>query len=84
MHNQEFDVLDFSYWVLAHDGNKLATGFYPIRRFAETGSPHLRFPDSHTMSRFKSKAKYFPVLGRWGDSVDFKGLPTKVQTHAMA
>ena len=84
VHNQEFDVLDFSYWVLAHDGNKLATGFYPIRRFAETGSPHLRFPDSHTMSRFKSKAKYFPVLGRWGDSVDFKGLPTKVQTHAMA
>ena len=75
VHNQEYDVVDASYWTLAHDGNNPATGFYPIRKLAmETGTAHLVYPASHSMSRWKSKAKLFPVLGRWGDAVDFRNL----------
>lgn len=58
----------------------------PIRRFAEASDAFLRFPSSHSMSRWRSYSTQsrIPTLGRLGDTVDFPDLPESVQTVAMA
>lgn len=58
----------------------------PIRRFAESGSVFVRFPASHSMSRWRSysSATRMPTLGRFGDTVDVATLPESVRTLAVA
>ena len=83
VHNNEYDVHDYSAWASNHNGNTAT--FTPIKRFADQGSVFAPFPASHAMSRWTSAARG-PVkkLGTFGDTVDFEDLPDEVQTFAMA
>ena len=57
----------------------------PIKNFAESGKVELKFPaGSHPMSRWKDRKKHFELVGTFGDEIDFRGLPTSLQTKAMA
>jgi hypothetical protein len=80
-----YDVVDATYWTVAHPGNGEGTNtFNPIRSIAEAGNFDLVYPASHPMDRWRQKYKRFPVLGRFGDEVDFKDLHSNVQTNAVA
>jgi uncharacterized protein (DUF1501 family)/uncharacterized protein (DUF1800 family) len=87
VHPDLYSVRDMSEWVILHDGNDeaLAAGMpNPIAKWAENGLVNLNFPSNHPMSRFKDRVKYFPLVGRFGDVVDFASLPTVLQTLEMA
>ena len=58
----------------------------PIARFADGGSHLLTFPASHSMDRWRSysSATNMPILGRFGDVVNFAELPESVRTTLMA
>lgn len=73
----------------AHPGN--SNGFTPIiDNFAgsATGDVHdqvkLIYPMSHSMKRWEDNKKYLTFVGRLHDLVDFKELPTSVQSPGMA
>jgi uncharacterized protein (DUF1800 family) len=85
VHPDTYNVVDGSFWTLSHPGNKLfSAALNPIRRVAELGKIDLVLPASHMMSRWSDTKKQFPVLGRFGDEVDFKSIYPGVQTLAMA
>jgi cullin-associated NEDD8-dissociated protein 1 len=87
VHPHTHNVYDLSYWVGKHDGNVLVakvSGANPIRKAAEAGLVDFAFPVSHSADRWSSRVKYFPLLGRFGDTVKFSALPTDAQTPAMA
>ena len=87
VHPHAHNVYDLSYWVGKHDGNVLVakvSGANPIRKAAEAGLVDFAFPASHAADRWSSRVKYFPLLGRFGDTVSFSALPTDAQTPAMA
>jgi cullin-associated NEDD8-dissociated protein 1 len=85
VHPNEGDVVDATYWATeGHPGNAAATGFFPIKMFAEMGSTVLRFPASHTMTRWRQHRRRLPVLGKLGDAIGFAALPAELQTDALA
>ena len=86
-HSENFDVRDLSYWSMAHDGNDDARtngNPNPISKWAIAGLYELHFPSHHLMTRWSSRKKWLPLVGRLGDQVDFSALPTSVQTEEMA
>ena len=84
VHPDAYNVVDASSWTTAHPGNDKQKGFFPITAVALQGGYELRYPASHGMDRYRSKKKLLPIMGRWGDQVDFKDLPSSVQTNALA
>lgn len=87
VHPNEFDVRDFTVWVNRHDGNQAVMDRgdpNPIARFANLGLVTISFPASHPMSRWRDRQALFPAVGRRDDNVDFRGLPTELQTIDMA
>ena len=56
----------------------------PIKAFAKRGETTLRFPASHDMSRFASASSGFALLGKYGDEVSFRNLPSSVQNADVA
>eukprot|EP00937_MAST-01D_sp_MAST-1D-sp2_P007544 g7544.t1 len=82
-----YNVYDFTYWSMAHDGNDEAFKGRrpsPIRKFARLGNVNLLYPSHHAMSRWEGRRRYFPLLGRYGDAVPFSDLPLSAQTPNMA
>ena len=87
IHPDRFSVFDATYWTLLHPGNEQAAKAgkrNPIKRFAETGEVKLQFPSWHMLSRWKDNKRWFPKVGRMGDSVDFQSLVVELQTDQMA
>jgi hypothetical protein len=87
VHPDRFTVYDATYWTLLHPGNEQAAKAgkpNPIKRFAETGQVKLQFPSWHTLKRWKDNKKWFPQVGRMGDTVDFQSLVVELQTERMA
>ena len=87
------NVYDFSYWGLRyiHPGNDIAMSDYspakpnPITKFAEDGMTRLHFPSWHTMTDYWDEGTDdLTLIGRLGDSIDFKNLPSGLQTTNMA
>jgi len=89
-HPHLYNVYDTTHWSAAHPGNAaFATDANPIEAFASLAgeaSTTLRYPASHSMSRWRdnSGTVYFSLLGKLGDVVDFRNLPSSVQTTATA
>ena len=82
VHPDEHSVIDFSTWAAQHPG-----GADNIHKWAAAGLSDLTYPSLHGMDRFytaRASTGGLPVLGRWGESVDFVELPAAVQTAAMA
>ena len=71
--------------IADHPGNMY---FYvdanPIEAFARRGETVLQFPASHPMSRFGSALSGFALLGKLGDEVSFRNLPSSVQNTDVA
>jgi hypothetical protein len=94
VHPQHLNVYDATYWSTVHDGNAaFPTDRNPIRAFAKSATPDdslrtiLRYPlGSHGMDRW-SKNQHSPkfrLIGKLGDVIDFKDLPSSVQSEATA
>ncbi len=87
VHPDHFNVVDMSYWTLAHDGNEQAFAAQrpnPITRFAELGEVQFVYPSNHVMQNWQDRRNVLPAVGRWGDMVDFRALRTELQTPDMA
>ena len=84
------NVYDFSYWGLRyiHPGNDIALSANkanPITAFAEAGGTRLHFPSWHSMSdNWDEGTDDLTLLGRLGDTINFKDLSSNVQTTNMA
>jgi len=89
-HPDQYSVFDFTYWSAAHPGNAaFATDRNPIEAFARLpgeASTTLHYPASHSMSRWEDRSGgiYLPKLGTLGSVVNFRDLPSSVQTAATA
>lgn len=79
VHPDELNVYDASYWPSRHPG-----GSAFIFQFAQAGGVALEWPLSHIMDRWKSNRKWFQLLGRFGDAVDFHLLPSDMQRADIA
>ena len=84
------NVYDFSYWSLRyiHPGNDIAMDAdkpNPINAFAEAGMTRLHFPAWHTMTDYWDEGiDDLTLIGRLGDTIDFKNMPSDVQTTNIA
>ena len=94
VHIDSFSVFDFTYWTLEHPGTSDATKGNrqnPIRAFASSGGVALTYPSSHLMSDWRKYQTlngrghgYFEPIGRLGDTIDFKDLPSTLQSAGLA
>eukprot|EP00808_Paulinella_micropora_P031318 g22050.t1 len=87
VHQDYFQVLDFTQWAQIHDGNEVATAAgrsNPIERTAKAGSNNLYFPSFHPMQRWNDRRWVLLDVGRFGDTLDFSALATNLQTREMA
>lgn len=87
VHPQHLDVIDFSRWVLFHDGNEQAfkNGHpNPIAKWARSGLQYLEYPAWHSMDRWRRSQAELTTIGRYEEIVDFDALPTSLQTEPMA
>lgn len=79
------NVYEMNQWVVDHPGNAMfAADANPIKAVALRGDTTLTFPASHAMSRFASALPGFGLLGKLGDAVSFRNLPTSVQNAEVA
>ena len=83
-HPEHMNVYDFTYWTEpnTHPGNTDDSN--PIKKFANEGSIKLLFPKSHTMERWHQYKKEFPLIGKFGDRVDFQSLPDNLKTPSVS
>lgn len=91
VHPNLYDVRDFSYWVLIHDGNPSAAMGgrpNPIAKWADQGLTYIGFPGGptnfHPMSRWQLRNVHMPIAGRYGDVLDFTQLSSDLQTVEIA
>jgi len=85
-HPNEYDVRDFTAWGTGntHPGNAASTP-NPIYKWARQGGVELKYPASHPMSRWgEDNLKHIPLVGIYGNKVDFQALSTELQTADMA
>ena len=87
----EGNVYGFSYWATYHEGNpSFPVSDNPIARWARDGHEYIAIPTSHDMrTRWhetccKIPGRFLPLLGRFGDVVDFAALPAAVRPREMA
>lgn len=80
-----YNVYEMDQWTIDHPGNmNFAMDANPIRAFAKRGEFTLAFPASHPMSRFGTAMPTFGLLGKLGDAVSFRNLPSSVQNAEVA
>eukprot|EP00475_Leptophrys_vorax_P010663 TRINITY_DN1725_c0_g1_i1.p1 TRINITY_DN1725_c0_g1~~TRINITY_DN1725_c0_g1_i1.p1 ORF type:complete len:2015 (+),score=508.39 TRINITY_DN1725_c0_g1_i1:40-6084(+) len=79
VHQDEYNVFDFTLWTLNHPGGGPA-----ITQFALNGSANIQYPATHDMTRWDFERSTFSLLGTYGKTVDFLTLPTSVQQPAIA
>ena len=86
VHPDDGNVHAFSYWRLAHPGNdQFSAASNPIEAVIKSGSSTIHLPASHSMKeRWQKSRKHLPLLGRYGDRVDFRDLPTYAQPLEVA
>ena len=93
VHHDLMSVFDFTLWAREHPGSsdaRKANRRNPIEAFAAAGGTTLSYPSHHLMSdwanhRNKAASRlYFTYVGRLGDQVDFKDLPSFMQSPEMA
>ena len=93
VHHDLMSVFDFTLWASEHPGSsdaRKANRRNPIEAFAAAGGTTLSYPSHHLMSdwanhRNKAASRlYFTYVGRLGDQVDFKDLPSFMQSPEMA
>ncbi len=57
----------------------------PISKWAEIyKQTYLPFPSTHPMSRFADRRGFIPLVGRYGDTINFQDLSTDLQTEEIA
>ena len=80
------NVYEMDVWATKHPGNQYFTAdANPIKAVAWRGETTLRFPSSHPMSRFATAlSSSFQLLGKLGDEVSFRNLPSSVQNAELA
>lgn len=79
------NVYEMDQWVIDHPGNmNFPPEANPIKAYALRGESILTFPASHAMSRFATALPDFGLLGKLGDEVSFRNLPTSVQNAEVA
>ena len=84
-HPNYWNVYEMDRWASEHPGNaNFAADANPIKAFARRGDTTLQFPTSHPTSRFAGALSKFALLGKLGDEVSFRNLPTSVQNAAVA
>ena len=80
-----WNVYEMDEWAAEHPGNlNFAPDANPIKAVARRGETVLAFPASHPMSRLASALPSFALLGKLGDEVSFRNLPTSVQNADVA
>jgi hypothetical protein len=86
VHPNEFSVYDLTRWGLPSTPGVHPGGSNNIYKWAATeGVVNLPFPASHPMSRWNDEnLLQIPLIGRWGDVVDFQALSTDLQTDDFA
>lgn len=89
IHPDEYSVYDMTYWTLpdTHPGNKIAASLNhsnPIKKWAESDQFELIFPSWHPMDRWENNKKLFDYVGRFGNSLEYFDLPSKLRTKAIA
>lgn len=87
VHPDMYSVRDATRWSEIHDGNQEATsggGPNPIAKWALQGLVALQFPVSHPMTRWSDRRGNLPLVGRYGDEVDFASLNIELQSEQMA
>ncbi|KNC55363.1 ULK/ULK protein kinase [Thecamonas trahens ATCC 50062] len=87
VHPDEYSVRDATHWNGVHPGNSaaaMAGNPNPIERYARDGGAEIFYPASHPMSRWEAHAVDLPVVGRFGDSIQFAALSPQLQTIALA
>lgn len=65
---------------------------HPIKKWLDKGSPILVYPSNHpvddsldhTMSRWDENEQKFEYVGRFGDSINFRDLPSSLQVDKVA
>ena len=85
-HPDSLNVYDFSRWVVIHNGNDDARDNghrNPIAAFADRGESAFVFPAWHAMSVWESEKDEHTLLGRLGDAVHLRDLPTELQSVAL-
>ena len=85
-HPHYYDVFEMNEWAASgHPGNAMfPPSANPIKAFAQAGKTTLTFPASHPTTRFMSALSGFAHLGKLGDTVDFRNLPSSVQNVEVA
>ena len=93
VHPNLYDVHDLTMFAQTHPGTRnafLGNRRNPITRFAEEGRADLVYGHPESMMNFETAFKQSSYLkgndpiGRLGDVVSFKGLPSSLQTFQMA
>lgn len=79
VHSDHHSVYDMTPWVTKHPGGRNG-----IKQFAARGEVFLEFPDWHEMWRWNDNKYLFPLLGRFGDSVKYRDLPSNLQLESVA
>ncbi len=92
VHPDHMAVFDFSYWALddTHPGNMVALMEgepNPIKKWMDIdGSVFLTYPSfpendtpKHPIQRWNTYSPKFPLLGRFGDTINFVDLPNELR-----
>lgn len=87
VHPDLYSVRDATRWTEIHDGNQAAMAGgnpNPIMKWAVGGNTYLRFSTTHPMQRWFDRKSNLPLVGRYGDTIDFETLSVDLQTEQMA
>ena len=81
-----YNVYEMNEWAASgHPGNTaFPPSSNPIKAVAKAGETTLTFPASHPTVRFMTALPGFAHLGKLGDMVNFRNLPSSVQSAEVA
>lgn len=78
IHPDEYNVFDMTSWVSDHPG-----GPKVIKQFAIKKKSFLEFPNSHDISRWENHKKLFTFIGRSGETIQFRDLPSHLKLESI-
>ena len=84
VHPDQGNIYDFSLWAEdgMHPGNEGSQN--PIKNSTESGSYDLRYPENYAMSWWNNNKKLFPLIGKLGQTVQFRDFPDHLKTKDVA
>jgi len=96
VHDEHLSVYDMTYWTAedTHPGNAYAAANgnrNPIKKWADDGLWYLTFPSehpvdpgfNHEISRWDNNYQKFSYVGRFGDEIRLRDLPTQLKTDEV-